>query len=128
MMESGTTENTRRTEGDLGQTSTRRGRAARGQEIEYMVQIRSPLEALLGNEEELLLGTVEIEQAHEGREHEEAPCPGIVGILVHGQKECAKVLVGGEVHTREQSTAAIDNIQWIADKRKTKADTEKRAL
>ena len=110
-MESRTTENTRRAGGDLGQTSTRKGRAAIGKEVEYMVRIRPTLEALLGNVEDLLLGTVEIQQAHEGRDHEEAPCLGIVGMLVHGQEEYAKVLVGGEVHTREQSRAAFEGIQ-----------------
>ena len=92
-MESGTTENTRRTGEVHGQTSTRRRRAARGKEVEYMVRIRPKLEALLGNVEELLLATVELQQAHEGREQEEAPCLGIVGMLIHGQEEYAKVLV-----------------------------------
>ncbi len=32
------------------------------------------------------------------------------------------------MHTREQARAAFDGIQWIADMRKTKADTEERAL
>ena len=49
-------------------------------------------------------------------------------MLIHGQEEYAKVLVGGEVHTREQARAAFDNIQGSADRRKTKADTEERAL
>ena len=47
---------------------------------------------------------------------------------MHGQEEYAKVLLGGEVLTREHSRAAFDNIQWIADRRKTKADTKERAL
>ena len=128
MMESETTENTMRMREDHGQTSTRRGRAARGRELGYMVRMRPKLEALLGNVEELMLATVGLHQAHEGQEHEEAPCPDIVGMLMHGQAEYAKVLVGGEVHTREHSRATFDNIQWIADKRKTKADTEERAL
>ena len=93
-----------------------------------MVRIRPTLEALSGNVEELLLGTVEIQPAHEEREHEEAPRLGILGMLVHGHEEYAYVLVGGEVHTREQTKAAFDNIQWIANRRKTKADTEWRAL
>ena len=38
---------------------------------------------------------MEIHQAHEGRDHEEAPCPGIVGMLIHGQEEYAKFLMGG---------------------------------
>jgi hypothetical protein len=49
-------------------------------------------------------------------------------MLIHGQEKYAKVLVGGEVHTREQSRATFDSIQWIADRRKTTADTEERAL
>jgi len=127
-MESGTTGSTRRTGGDRGQPSTRKSKAGRGKEVDYMVRIRPTLEALLGNVEELLLGTADIQRAHEGRDHSEAPCPGIVGMLIHGQEAYAKVLVGGEVHTREQSRAAFDSIQWIADRRKTKADTEERAL
>ena len=79
-MESGTTENTRRTGGDRGETSARKGKARRRREVEYMVKICPTLEALLGNVEELLLGTVEIQRAHEGRDHEEAPCmPGYRG-------------------------------------------------
>ena len=49
-----------RTNGNHGQTSTRRGRTARGREVEYMVRIRPKLKALLGNVEELLLATVEL--------------------------------------------------------------------
>ncbi len=48
--------------------------------------------------------------------------------MIQGQKEYAKVLVGGEVHTRDHARAAFGSIQWIADIRKTKADTEERAL
>jgi hypothetical protein len=49
-------------------------------------------------------------------------------MLIHGQEEYAKVLVGGKVHTREPSRATFNKIQWIADRRKMKADTEERAL
>jgi hypothetical protein len=86
------------------------------------------MEALMRNVEELLLATVEQQHVIAGQEHEEAPCPAIVGMLMHGEEEYAKVLVGGEVHTREHARATLDNIQWIADKRKTKADSEERTL
>jgi hypothetical protein len=109
-MESGMTETTTKTKEDHGQTSARRGRAAKGREVDYMLRIRPKLKALMGNVEELLLATVELYQAHEGREHEEAPCFGIVGMLIHSHEEYAKVLVGREIHTREQSRAAFDNI------------------
>ena len=49
-------------------------------------------------------------------------------MLIHGQEEYTKVLDGGEIHIREQSRAAFEGIQWIADRRKTKADSEERAL
>ena len=47
---------------------------------------------------------------------------------MHRQEEYAKVLVGGEVHTREQARAAFDSIQWMADRRKTRAYSEERTL
>ena len=93
-----------------------------------MVRVRSTMQSLLGNVEELLLATVTMRQDGEIREQTEAPCPAIVGLLIHGQEEYAKILVGGQVHTREQAKAAFNSIQWLADRRKTKADTEERAL
>ena len=82
----------------------------------------------MGNVEELLMATVEQQQAIAGQDHEEAPCPAIVGMLMYGQEEYAKVMMGGDAHTREQSRAAFESIQWIADKRKTKAESEERSL
>jgi hypothetical protein len=58
------------------------------------------VEALLGNVKERLLATVEQQQAITGQDHEEAPCPAIVGMLIYGQEEYAKVLMGGDAHTR----------------------------
>ncbi len=92
------------------------------------MRIRPKLEALLGNIEELLVATLDIQQGMIGQDHQEAPCPAIVGILIQGQDEYAKVMAGGGVHTREQAGATFDIIQWIADMRKTKAETEERAL
>jgi hypothetical protein len=86
------------------------------------------VEALLGNVAEMLLATVEQQQAINGEDHEEAPCPAIVGMLIYGKEEYAKVLMGGDTHTRDQTRAAFEGIQWIADRRKTKADSEERSL
>ena len=82
----------------------------------------------MGNVEELLLATVEQQRAIAGQDHEEAPCPAIVGMLIFGQEEYAKVMMGGDAHTREQTRAAFEGIQWIADRKKTKAETEERSL
>jgi hypothetical protein len=78
--------------------------------------------------EEMLMATAEQQRAIAGGDHEEAPCPAIVGMLMHGHGEYAKVVMGGDAHTREQTRAAFEGIQWIADRRKTKADSEERAL
>ncbi len=93
-----------------------------------MGRVRHKIEALLGNVEELLLATAEQHRAIDGQDHEEAPCPAIVGMLIFGQEEYAKVLMGGDAHTREQTRAAFEGIQWIAHRKKTKAETEERAL
>ena len=47
---------------------------------------------------------------------------------IYGQEEYAKVLMGGDAHTREQTRASFEDIHWIADRRKTKAETEERSL
>jgi len=94
----------------------------------FMGRVRHKIEALLGNAEELLLATAEQQWAIVGQEHEETPCPAIVGMLIFGQEEYAKVLMGGDAHTREQTRAAFEGIQWITDRRKTKPETEERAL
>ena len=86
------------------------------------------MDALMGSVEELLLATTAQRQGMDEHDQQDAPCPAIVRLLIHGQEEYAKVLVGGGVHTREHARAAFDSIQWIADRRKTKADTEERAL
>ena len=83
-MESKTTETARGEREDHGQPSWRSRRVGKGREVEYMVKIRPKVEALMGIVEELLLGTAEIQRAHEGGEHEEAPCSCIVGMLMHG--------------------------------------------
>ena len=49
----------------------------------------------MGNVEELLLATAEQQQDIAGQGHKEAPCPVIVSLLMYGQEEYAKVLVGG---------------------------------
>ncbi len=72
-MESRTTENTRGERDEHEQTSSRSKRVNRGREVEYMVRIRLKVEALMGNVEEPRLATVELQRAHEGGEHEEAP-------------------------------------------------------
>ena len=113
---------------DVVKTPTGGSRSARRRDVEFMVRILPKLEALMGNVEELMLATVEQQLVIAGQEHEEAPCPAIVGMMMHGQEEYAKVLVGGEVYTREQARAAFDSIQWIAGTRKTKADSEERSL
>ena len=68
-MEFGTTENTTGTREDTGHTSTRRGRATRRRDVEYMVRIRPKLEALMGNVEELLLATVELQHEITGKKN-----------------------------------------------------------
>ncbi len=113
---------------DTGRTSTRRGRTPKRKEQEYIVRIRPKVEALLGNVEELLFATTGQHQGDAGQEQQDAPCPAVVALLLRGQEEYAKALVGGEVRTREQARSAFEGIQWLADRRKTKADTEERAL
>jgi hypothetical protein len=49
-------------------------------------------------------------------------------MLLHGKGEYGKVMMGGDAHTRDQTRAAFEGIQWIAERRKTKADTKKRSL
>ena len=75
-----------------------------------MRRVRHKLEALLANVEEQLLADVEQQAAIARHEHEEAPCPAIVGRLIFGQEEYAKVLMGGDAHTREQTRAAFEGI------------------
>jgi hypothetical protein len=98
-----------------GNTAARRGRTPKKREVEYMIRVRPTIESLLGNMEELLLATVDMRRERGELEQPEAPCPAIVGLLIHGQEEYAKVLVGGQVHTREQARTSFDSIQWIAD-------------
>jgi len=111
-----------------GQTRSRGERLTRRRDGDFMGRVRHKIEALMGNVEELLLATAEQQRAIAGQDHEEAPCPAIVGMLIVGHEEFAKILMGGDAHTREQSRAAFEGIQWIADRRKTKAETEERAL
>jgi hypothetical protein len=66
-----------------------------------MGRVRPTVEALLGNVEEMMMATVEQQQTIAGQDHEEAPCPAIVGMLLYGQEEYAKVMMGGDAHTRD---------------------------
>ena len=66
-----------------------------------MDRVRSTVEALLGNAEEMLLATGGQHHAIQGHDHEEAPCPALVGMLMHGKEEYAKVMMGGDAHTRD---------------------------
>ncbi len=89
-----------------------------------MVRVRPTVEALLGNVEELLLMCGwEVPNKMDGARRSGAPCPDIVRMVISKHEECTNALVGGGgVHTREQASKAFEGIQWIADKRKTKAE------
>jgi hypothetical protein len=112
----------------VGQTRMKGDRSVRRKDGDFMGRVRPKVEAVMGNVEELQLATTEQQQAIAGQDHEEAPCPAIVGMLIYGQEEYAKVLMGGDAHTREQTRAAFEGIQWIEDMRKTKAESEERSL
>ena len=91
-----------------GNARSRGERRTRRKDGSFMGRVRHKIEALLGNAEELLLATAEQQRAIVGQEHEEAPCPAIVGMLILGEEEYAKVLMGGDAHTREQTRAAFE--------------------
>jgi hypothetical protein len=120
-----TPEETRGTREVTGQTSTRGDRPKKRRDATYLVRVRPVVETLPGNMELILVETAACRQG--GLEEEmraSGPCPAIIKLVTDMQEYMAKALIGKRVIAKEQARAEFNKLNWMADKRKTKADTK----
>jgi hypothetical protein len=55
-------------------------------------------------------------------------CPAIVQLVVNKQELFARALLGRGVSSWDQTKLAFIKLQWLMDRRKTKAETEERSV
>ena len=55
-------------------------------------------------------------------------CPAIVKLVVNKQELFVRALLGRGVSSWDHTRLAFIRLQWLMDKRKTKADTKKRSV
>ncbi len=90
--------------------------------------IRPVVETLLGHLEMTLFTSMEdVPGELEAKENPADPCSAIFILATNKQNMFAKELLGRPCGS-DRLTAAFEDLQWITDRRKTKADTEERSL
>ncbi len=87
------------------------------------------MEELLGQLEVALVTSME---EVPGERHEEewhnVACPAIVKLVVNKQELFVIALLGRGVSSWDQTKLAFIKLQWLMDRRKTKAETEERSV
>jgi hypothetical protein len=61
-------------------------------------------------------------------ERDNVACPAIVKLVINKEELFVKALLGRGVSTWDQTKLAYIRLQWLRDRRKTKAKTEERSV
>ena len=108
-----------------GQTTSRSKRKAR----EFFQRLKPVMEGLLGQlEATLVTGMEEVPVERNEGVWDNVACPAIVHLVVNKQELFVRALLGKGVSSWDHIKLEFIRLQWLMDRRKTKAETEERSV
>jgi hypothetical protein len=94
----------------------------------FLQRLKLVMDGLLGQlETSLVTGMEEVPGERNEAEWVNVACPAIVQLVVNTQELFVMTLLGRGVRSWDQTKLAFIKIQWLMDRRKTKAETEERS-
>jgi hypothetical protein len=108
-----------------GQKVTRKKKKLGG----FFQRLKPVMEAILGQlEAALVTGMEDVPGERNEEEWASVACPAIVKLMVNKQELFVKALLGRGVSSWDTTKLAFIKLQWLMDRRKTKAETEERSV